>query len=63
MSQKEYTLKQDFRGYDEGKEFVRTKSYGSSHIYIAELEEKNVAYDPDTIEVKEEELFEKFTPS
>jgi hypothetical protein len=63
MSEKSYKLKQDFRGYDEGKEFVRVKSYGSSHIYIAKLEEKNIGYDADTMEVKEEELFEKFTPT
>lgn len=60
MSGKTYILKDDFKRYKKGKKFTRINKYGDNHKYVAKLEEKDVKFRPETIEVTQKELFMNF---
>lgn len=60
MSGKTYILKKDFKGHPKGKKFTRINKYGEKHKYAAKLEEKDVKFRPDSIEVTEKELYVHF---
>lgn len=57
MSGKTYILKKDFQGHSKGKKFTRINNYGEKHKYSAKLEEKEVDFRPDRIEVTEKDLY------
>lgn len=60
MSGKTYILEKNFKGYSKGKKFTRINKYGEKHKYAAKLEEKDVKFRPDKIEVTEKELYVNF---